>query len=552
MRPLALAVVSALAVAAPAPAAMRAFSILPPGQAGVLPPGENSFDQLALFDAMTPLAGNVTEADVPRFYKPADFGTPDMPGVRTEPTPGVTIVRDSFGVPHVFGATRKLVAFGAGWATAEDRSLFIEAIRGPAGSPRSTRRGSTRSRSPPPCAPSPPRRRPRRRSPARRRASRRRPRGGACSTTSRGSSKGSTRSVGRCTARRSPGRSTTSSRRRPARRAIRVVRRQGGRQRVVRRGVARKLGSRRAPSTCSTTSCGETIRRRRPRSPRTSPTWDASVGSSPARSCPTARGRAPCRAAATTTSTPTRCWPTPPCPPAGAPSPSWARRSASTTRSSCRRWTSTAAASTSAASRSGMGMYVVIGRGKDFAWSGTSAVVDSRDVFADEVCDPRHGRATARSTGYLFKAAAGGWAGSTRPARRRRRREGAGDRLPDDGPRPGARRRQGAGALLRDVDRRLDAGQGAARGRHPARPQREPARHAAALRRRDVAAGLRPELVLRRRGAHRDGDLGAPAHPRPAGHRSDLPTLGTGRYEWRGFLAPKAHPQAIDPPAGPC
>ncbi len=29
-----------------------------------------------------------------------------------------------------------------------------------------------------------------------------------------------------------------------------------------------------------------------------------------------------------------------------------------------------------------------------------------------------------------------------------------------------------------------------------------------------------------------------------------LPTIGTGEYEWRGFLAPNAHPQAIDPPGG--
>ena len=44
---------------------------------------------------------------------------------------GVTITRDRWGVPHVKGKTAEDVAFGAGWATAADRQLIMELLRGP-------------------------------------------------------------------------------------------------------------------------------------------------------------------------------------------------------------------------------------------------------------------------------------------------------------------------------------------------------------------------------------------------------------------------------------
>jgi acyl-homoserine lactone acylase PvdQ len=37
---------------------------------------------------------------------------------------------------------------------------------------------------------------------------------------------------------------------------------------------------------------------------------------------------------------------------------------------------------------------------------------------------------------------------------------------------------------------------------------------------------------------------------RAPGTYPGLPTLGTGQYDWRGFLSPAQHPQAINPPAG--
>lgn len=106
-------------------------NVLPPGQSGALPPVPNSTDQISLYDGLTPLGGNVGPGAVTRYFKSAAF---DMPrGGRTvRPRQGLRIRRDRLGVPHIHGRTRALVTFGAGWVTAQDRGLFIETVRGPA------------------------------------------------------------------------------------------------------------------------------------------------------------------------------------------------------------------------------------------------------------------------------------------------------------------------------------------------------------------------------------------------------------------------------------
>ena len=113
--------------------ATAAWTILPPGENGSLAFDRNTRDQAALYDGLTPLRGNVTAADLRRFFKPAPLGVPiTKPSRRERPRPGVTIVRDSFGVAHVTGRTESDVAFGAGWVTAADRGLLLQLIRGPA------------------------------------------------------------------------------------------------------------------------------------------------------------------------------------------------------------------------------------------------------------------------------------------------------------------------------------------------------------------------------------------------------------------------------------
>jgi acyl-homoserine lactone acylase PvdQ len=106
-------------------------NVLPPGQAGGFPVTPNSVDQIPLYDGLTPLGGNVGRGDLTRYFKSARFGEPKG-GPVTRPRAGLSIRRDRWGVPHVKGRTRALVVFGAGWVTAQDRGLFIESIRGPA------------------------------------------------------------------------------------------------------------------------------------------------------------------------------------------------------------------------------------------------------------------------------------------------------------------------------------------------------------------------------------------------------------------------------------
>ena len=59
------------------------------------------------------------------------FGVPAGQAERTySPRAGVTIVRDAnFGVPHVYGVTRSDTMFGAGYAGAEDRLFFMDVLR---------------------------------------------------------------------------------------------------------------------------------------------------------------------------------------------------------------------------------------------------------------------------------------------------------------------------------------------------------------------------------------------------------------------------------------
>jgi acyl-homoserine lactone acylase PvdQ len=117
----------------------------------ILPPGTNGFDDLAqlvqfettgarpphnddqlqMYSNLTTAAGSITEPTIPDYYKDATFGVPagDVESTQS-PEPGVTIVRDKqFGVPHIYGDTRAELMFGIGYATAEDRLFFIDALR---------------------------------------------------------------------------------------------------------------------------------------------------------------------------------------------------------------------------------------------------------------------------------------------------------------------------------------------------------------------------------------------------------------------------------------
>jgi hypothetical protein len=110
-----------------------AFNILAPGQFGGVPANQYSTDQGQLYDALTPLRGRVTKADVSRLYLSEKFGV-SGPVVRREQTgrPGLQILRDRHDVPHIYGRTRDDVMFGSGWVAAQDRGLLLLEGLGPA------------------------------------------------------------------------------------------------------------------------------------------------------------------------------------------------------------------------------------------------------------------------------------------------------------------------------------------------------------------------------------------------------------------------------------
>ena len=137
-----LSVAIAVVVAAVLPAAAAAGTgsgggdtaryILPPGNYGGIPFTDNSTDQLPLYSGLTPLRDNITKADIDDHFLPEDFAP--IGDVHTEDTgePGLRLIYDAYGIPHVYGKTRYDVAFGAGWATARDRQLLLQLGRGPA------------------------------------------------------------------------------------------------------------------------------------------------------------------------------------------------------------------------------------------------------------------------------------------------------------------------------------------------------------------------------------------------------------------------------------
>ena len=113
----------------------------------VLPPGEGSTITLRAYAANQASgscsgpgrarlrsAADVRELAVSR--RRAESDSWDVPGPRCEsPAPGVTIVRDSFGVPHVFASgpdeqmIEQRIAYGIGYAQAEERLFQMEVLR---------------------------------------------------------------------------------------------------------------------------------------------------------------------------------------------------------------------------------------------------------------------------------------------------------------------------------------------------------------------------------------------------------------------------------------
>ncbi len=132
MKPIACALLLTTLASVPVRAADTARYILPPGNFGGIPFTVNSTDQLPLYAGLTPLRDNITPADIDQFFLPEDFQPIGATTVINTGRPGLQLIYDSYGIPHIYGQTREDVAFGAGWASARDRSLLLAIGRGPA------------------------------------------------------------------------------------------------------------------------------------------------------------------------------------------------------------------------------------------------------------------------------------------------------------------------------------------------------------------------------------------------------------------------------------
>jgi acyl-homoserine lactone acylase PvdQ len=108
--------------------ATTAMNILPSGQYQSTAPGATR--EAEMYNALTPLRDNTPDNQLSKYFK-SEAMEPG-PIVRTETVPqrpGLEIRRDEYNVPHIYGQSDDDVTFGAGYAIAEDRSLLLNQAR---------------------------------------------------------------------------------------------------------------------------------------------------------------------------------------------------------------------------------------------------------------------------------------------------------------------------------------------------------------------------------------------------------------------------------------
>ncbi|HEV2875579.1 MAG TPA: penicillin acylase family protein [Thermoleophilaceae bacterium] len=111
--------------------ARTALNIIPSGQYGDVPVVPEADDQARLYDGLTPEFDQVSRGDLNRFFKSERLGTKGQGPLTRERVrrKGLRIVRDRHNVPHIFGRTDDAVTWGAGWVLAKDRRLLLEQAR---------------------------------------------------------------------------------------------------------------------------------------------------------------------------------------------------------------------------------------------------------------------------------------------------------------------------------------------------------------------------------------------------------------------------------------
>ncbi|HEV7844636.1 MAG TPA: penicillin acylase family protein, partial [Thermoleophilaceae bacterium] len=111
------------------------FAACPPPKTNCpnAPRPKHSSDELKMYGDLVYASPGITRADIPKYFKDATFGVKQNEAERIYSPPGrddVTIVRDgNFGVPHIYGKTRAGTMFGLGYVGAEDRLFVMDALR---------------------------------------------------------------------------------------------------------------------------------------------------------------------------------------------------------------------------------------------------------------------------------------------------------------------------------------------------------------------------------------------------------------------------------------
>src|SRR5918992_1143584 len=120
---------------------LRAYSIVPPGQEGNVTAAELAAgdfgphydDQREVYASLID-DDDITEEELPTYFHSMQFG-PQGDVERTyDPEPGVTVYRDTMGIPHIYAGSLNGASFGLGYVSAEDRlwqmDVFRHAARG--------------------------------------------------------------------------------------------------------------------------------------------------------------------------------------------------------------------------------------------------------------------------------------------------------------------------------------------------------------------------------------------------------------------------------------
>ncbi len=93
-------------------------------------PPPHSRDQLAPYANLVFDSRKLTNGKIGNYFHDASFGVKDGNIERTySPRADVTIVRDQLNVPHIYGSTRAGTMYGLGYAGAEDRLFMMDALR---------------------------------------------------------------------------------------------------------------------------------------------------------------------------------------------------------------------------------------------------------------------------------------------------------------------------------------------------------------------------------------------------------------------------------------